>query len=324
MKAGAPIVKLTVGAVRAAFLSAALYLAVAIVPFVGAIAALLAPAPILVFAVTMPRARWRAVATILIATAAATALAGWVAGLGYLVSFGLAAAVMCDMVERRKPFERIVLVTAGVTLAAGVFAAFAMAGFSVDALARSVHDSLASGLSRGHEVYKVLGMESGVGHKAEAGLLDTMMRLSPALVALCAGFGSLINLRMFWRLSGRQRLGYLLFGDLTRWSAPEWLIWLLLGTGFGMFVPVPALRVAALDVFVCAAAVYFCQGLAIMAFYFKTLTIPSWVRGLIYFVTIIQPVLAALVCAAGIFDLWIDFRRLKPPRQEAGNFGDFF
>jgi hypothetical protein len=35
-------------------------------------------------------------------------------------------------------------------------------------------------------------------------------------------------------------------------------------------------------------------------------------------------VLAVLVCAAGIFDLWVDFRRLKPPSQEAGSFGDFF
>jgi uncharacterized protein YybS (DUF2232 family) len=91
-----------------------------------------------------------------------------------------------------------------------------------------------------------------------------------------------------------------------------------------MFVPVPALAVAAMDTFVCVAALYFCQGVSIMAFYFKALVIPPWVRGLIYFVTIIQPVLAALVCAAGIFDLWVDFRRLKPPSQEAGSFGDFF
>jgi hypothetical protein len=26
---------------------------------------------------------------------------------------------------------------------------------------------------------------------------------------------------------------------------------------------------------------------------------------------------------AGVFDMWIDFRRLKPPSQEA-NLGDFF
>jgi len=323
VRSGRTIVGLLISAIRAAFLSAALYLAAAVIPLVGATVALFAPAPVLLFAVGFPKARLRAAVAILLAAAAVMVLGGWIAALGYLVTFGLAAVVMCDMIERRKPFETIVMVTGVLVLAASVIAAFAMAG-SVEALAKAVHDGLASGMTRGHEFYKVLGIETGMAHEAEAGLLDMMLRLCPALVAMCAGFGALLNLAVFWRMGGRQRLNYALFGDLARWSAPEWLIWVLLAAGFGMFVPVPALAVAAMDAFVCVAAVYFCQGLAIMSFYFKAMVIPPWVRGLIYFVTIIQPVLAALVCAAGIFDLWVDFRRLKPPSQEAGSFGDFF
>jgi uncharacterized protein YybS (DUF2232 family) len=320
---GRTIVGLLVGAFRAAFLSAALFLAAAVIPLVGAMSSIFAPAPVLLFSVGFARARWRAAIAIMVGGAAVMALGGWLAALGYLVTFGLAAAVMCDMIERRKPFETIVLVTGALVLAASVIAAFTMAG-SAEALAKEIRDALASGMARGHDFYKVLGIETGMAHDAEAGLLDMMLRLCPALVAMCAGFGALLNLAVFWRMGGRQRLNYPLFGDLARWSTPEWLIWVLLAAGFGMFVPVPALAVAAMDAFVCVAAVYFCQGLAIMAFYFKALVIPPWVRGLIYFVTIIQPVLAALVCAAGIFDLWVDFRRLKPPSQEAGSFGDFF
>ena len=62
---------------------------------------------------------------------------------------------------------------------------------------------------------------------------------------------------------------------------------------------------------------------AIMAFYFRVLAMPSLARGLIYFIMIVQPVLAILVCAAGVLDLWLDFRRLKPPSPEARNLGDF-
>jgi len=46
-------------------------------------------------------------------------------------------------------------------------------------------------------------------------------------------------------------------------------------------------------------------------------------RVAIYVITCVQPVLAVLVCLAGVLDMWVDFRRLKPPSQEAGNFGDF-
>ena len=313
MSRGRTIVGLLVGAFRAAFLSAALFLAAAVIPLVGAMSSILAPAPVLLFSVGFARARLRAAVAIILGGAVVMALGGWLAALGYLVTFGLAAAVMCDMIERRKPFETIILVTGALVLAASVIAAFAMAG-SAEALAKAIRDALASGMARGHDFYKVLGIETGMAHDAEAGLLDMTLRLSPALVAMCAGFGALLNLAVFWRMGGRQRLNYPLFGDLARWSTPEWLIWVLLAAGFGMFVPVPALAVAAMDAFVCVAAVYF----------IITLVSNGAFRLFIYFVKIIQPVLAALVCAAGIFDLWVDFRRLKPPSQEAGNFGDFF
>ena len=76
--------------------------------------------------------------------------------------------------------------------------------------------------------------------------------------------------------------------------------------------------------FVLVAAIYFCQGLAIMAYYLQMLSMPMIVRGTIYVIALLQPILAALVCLAGVFDMWIDFRRLKPPSQEAGSFDDFF
>ncbi len=65
------------------------------------------------------------------------------------------------------------------------------------------------------------------------------MRLSPAFAMLVAASTMLLNLRVFWRWAGPQRLTYSLFGDFSRWSASEWLVWLLLASGFGIFIPVP-------------------------------------------------------------------------------------
>jgi len=94
-------------------------------------------------------------------------------------------------------------------------------------------------------------------------------------------------------------------------------------SGFAWFIPVPLLANIALDCFLCVVAVYLCQGFAIMAFYFKRLRMPPVARGLIYFVTLVQPVLTAIVGAAGVFDLWADFRRLKRPDVAARNLGNF-
>ena len=312
-----------VGLVRASFTSAAMFLAGAVIPVVGGVAMLFAPTPALTYAVGFPRALWRVGAVLSLAIIMVFAGAGSLAALTYALSFGLATAIMCHMIERRYPFETIVLCATGGVVVAGTLLAFGIAG-SPQALAVSMHNDLLSAIERGEKFYKALGIEAAIAPDTRAAIVDSALRLSPALASISIAFMVLVNLGVFWRMSGRQqRVGYALFGDLVRWATPEWLIWGLLVAGFGLFIPVPPLDTIALDCFVCIAAVYFCQGLAVMAFYFKVLSMPGLARGLIYFVTIVQPVLAALVCAVGIFDLWVDFRRLKPPSEEARNLGDF-
>lgn len=309
--------------VRAAFGAAALFLAGGVVPAIGGIAMLFAPTPVLGFAVGYPRAMWRMAAAITLAAALIAVGGGAPAAGAYLLTLGLATVVIVFLIERRRPFERIVLSTTVAMLLAGTVVALAVAGAPA-ALADALRHDLVLAMARGEKFYKNVGMDSNVPSELRTSIVEAALRLSPALAAISAAVTVLINLGVFWRLSGRQqRTGYMLFNDLVRWSTPDWLIWVLLTTGFGLFIPIDPLSTIALDLFVCVAAVYFCQGLAIMAFYFKVLAMPPLARGLIYFVTIVQPVLAALVCAVGIFDLWIDFRRLKPPSQEARNLGDF-
>ena len=248
---------------------------------------------------------------------------GPIGGLAYFVSFGLATAIACYMLERRLSFEMITAVGAGVMVGASVVSALVMMG-GPDALIKTVHDELVQGMARGQDFYKLLGMQtddcprhSGQRHLAH----DASVA---GIRAARRGGSMLLNLRVFWRWAGPQRLAYSLFGDLSQWSAPEWMVWLLLASGFGLFIPVSPISDIALNGFICIAAVYFCQGLAIIGFYFQSLAVPSIVRGIIYFVVFAQPVVAALVGVAGVFDMWIDFRRLKPPSPEANNLGDFF
>jgi uncharacterized protein YybS (DUF2232 family) len=290
---------------------------------VGGVVMVFAPTPVLGYAIGYPHALWRMAAVVAVASGLIALGAGPAAAGAYLLTLGLATIVMVYLIERRRPFETIVLCSAAAMLIAGVAVALAFFG-SPAALAEALRHDLTIAMTRGEKFYKSVGIDSAIPPEMRATIVEATLRLSPALATLTAAFTVLLNLGVFWRISGRQqRLGYMLFEDLARWSSPDWLIWVLLTTGFGLFIPVDALSTIALDLFVCVAAVYFCQGLAIMAFYFKVLAMPPLARGLIYFVTIVQPVLAALVCAVGIFDFWIDFRRLKPPSQEARNLGDF-
>jgi uncharacterized protein YybS (DUF2232 family) len=319
--------KAIIGLIRSATLSGVLFLAVAAIPIVGGFAMLFAPAPILIFAVGRLSPNRRAIIAVLLAGALVSVAAGVGAGITYGVSFGLATAVMCFMLERRYPFELIVLVTAGVIVVVGTATALIAAGSS-EAMLVTMQESLKAGMARGQDFYKTLGMDAGLPPDTQATAIDIFIRLSPALAAIAAAAAVMLNLAVFWRWVGKQRLPYDLFGELAKWATPDWLVWVLLATGFAFqgfkyLIPVKPIETIAMDAFICVAVVYFCQGLAIMSFYFRMLAMPAVARAAIYLITCVQPVLAVLVCTAGVLDMWVDFRRLKPPSQEAGNFGDF-
>jgi len=308
--------------IRAAALSAALFLSGSLVPIVGAVLMLCAPAPLLIGSLGRPRAGWRIAALLALTLAMVGLLAGPWQGLGFLLGFGLATVVIFVLLRRQSPFEVIVLAASAATLAALSVALLIWAGSPV-ALATEIRNTLALATSHVNEFYQKLGLSLADSQGLNARVLDMTVSLIPGLGAVAAAAMVLLNLALTWRWLGRSGLGYQLFGGLTKWRAPEWVIWLLLATGFGLFLPTAGLKLAAGNGFLFVSAIYFCQGLAIMAYYFRVLSMPMVARGMIYLITLIQPVLAALVCLAGVFDMWIDFRRLKPPSQEAGSLDDF-
>jgi uncharacterized protein YybS (DUF2232 family) len=301
------------GPVRAALASALMFVAGALVPVIGGLIMIFAPTPVLGCAVGFRRSVWRAVIIVAGAAGLVTFAGGVNAGLAYLVTIGIAAVSMSYMLERRQPFERIVAGTAALMLVGSALSALAVAG-SPQTLVHNLRESLTAAIAQGDKFYRMAGLDLTLSPDLRATIVQTTLNLMPALIIISAALIVLANLGVFWRISGRQqRVGYALFTDLARWSTPEWLIWVLLVTGFGLFIPLPVLRTIALDFFVCVAAVYFCQGLAIMGFYFRLLAMPSPARGLVYLITVVQPILAIMACVAGVLDLWIDFRRLKPP-----------
>ncbi|HLW70051.1 MAG TPA: DUF2232 domain-containing protein [Candidatus Binataceae bacterium] len=307
------------GMLRACLTSAVMFMAGALVPVLGTIALILAPAPVLGCAVGFRNGLWRAAAVTAAAAGLITLAGGLEAGAAYFATIGVSSVVICFMLERRRPFEQIVAVTAASMLVVGALSVLAFVG-SPEALAQGLHNNLLQVMTRTEKLYSVAGLDTALTQDLRIRIVNATVRLMPALTAISAAMMALANLALFWRISGRQqRIGYALFGDLALWSTPEWLIWVLLIAGFGLLIPVSPLSAAALNCSVCIAAIYFCQGLAIMAFYFRVLAMPSFARGLVYIITFVQPVLAILICAAGVFDLWIDFRRLKPSSPETRN-----
>jgi uncharacterized protein YybS (DUF2232 family) len=314
--------KAAIGMLRAGALAAAFFLAGGAIPFAGALLMVFSPAPVLVYATGRPAPNFRSLGSIALATGLVAAGAGVAASLSYVLSFALATAILCYMIEKEYGFESIVLTAAAAMVVMGTLGALTVSG-SPEALAKEIHNTLSGAMARSADFYKLLGADAKLASDSQQTLLEMMIRLMPAMIILASASAILLNLIVVWRWLGAQgRIKYSLFGDLARWKAPEWLVWVFIATGFALFVPLPGVKTFAIDSFICVAAVYFCQGLAIVAYFSRALALPMAVRTIIYIIAMLQPIFAALLCALGLFDIWIDFRRLKTPKRSV--FGGFF
>ena len=99
------------------------------------------------------------------------------------------------------------------------------------------------------------------------------------------------------------------FGDLALWKAPEKLVWLLIVSGSMTLAPIDILDTVGINILIVCCLIYLFQGLAIAGFFFRHKQVPVIFRWLFYMLIVVQQYMVILVIAVGLFDIWIDFRK---------------
>lgn len=227
---------------------------------------------------------------------------------GFVLPFGIPAVVMAAAVRRFWPFERTVV--AGV-LAWGIgVLGLALLAFGnlADTIA-AVRQQLTNSIDLALSTYSSMGANEGALATLAAerdSVVTALVETLPALIVLTGALTTIVNLIML-----RSWTNLPDGGNLRLWRTPDSLIWALILTGFGMFVPVPAVALLARNLFIVVLGCYFCQGLAIVSYYLERFRLPRGLRVAGYVLIAIQHVVAAMVLVLGVFDLWGNFRRLN-------------
>ena len=79
--------------------------------------------------------------------------------------------------------------------------------------------------------------------------------------------------------------------------------------------PAEQIRFLSLNIFILACFIYLLQGLAILSFLFQNKNVPVFFRYLFYFLIAVQQFLMIPIAIAGLFDIWVDFRRFIQKNQ---------
>lgn len=96
-----------------------------------------------------------------------------------------------------------------------------------------------------------------------------------------------------------------------RWQLPDRMIWLPIALGLAVMVPVPLLRIVAINGLILLSIVYCFQGLAVAVFYMNKWSVPILMRSFFYVMMIIQTFGTVILLIFGIADVWLDLRKIR-------------
>lgn len=98
--------------------------------------------------------------------------------------------------------------------------------------------------------------------------------------------------------------------NLNHWKAPDHLVFGLILVSVLIFFASGVVKIACLNALIVLLFVYFFQGIAVVSFLFEKKRTPFAIRFFFYFLMAILPQFLLLVIGCGLFDIWINFRKL--------------
>lgn len=303
--------------VAAPLLSALLFLSALYVPVLGSLLNPFAPLPIIYYAFT--HGTPAGAAAVFASAGVIGLLLGPKTGAVYLFSYGLAGLMMAAMIRNGKTFTSTVLVTAAAAMAATALMAVAAQG-NIAGLYALALVTMKGIMAETIAVYEKAGMSAD-----QIALLkensDTIalwvVRSLPGtmtvlyLTAMFMNYAAYAALRNRW--SWLPATGPL---DLNRWSPPEKMVFFFIIGGGLMMVPGDSAHVAAVNLLIVTISLYFMAGLCVIRHWFERGKLPRFLRWSIYILISFQPFMIAGTAGLGLFDLWLDFRKIRPAKGE--------
>lgn len=234
--------------------------------------------------------------------------------LAYLGIFGVGSLLLPWFLRQQLPWDRAVLyatIGSAVVTAVMMLAAVAAGGINIQTL---IDQMIQAEVDQAMQIYRDSGFSESQ--------LQNMQQIVDGLAEFIGNsfyglyLASILAIQTFCLLLLQQLKGnwYQISGaPFAHWRLPAGLIWVLIAAGFMLLLPVEIVASVGRNMLVVLLPLYFLQGMAVVNNFLQKKSYPPLVKGLIYLLLLILNPLPIIITCAGIFDLWIDFRR---PRQK--------
>jgi len=232
----------------------------------------------------------------------------------YLCIFGVGSLLLPLFLRQQLPWDRAVLyatVGSAAVTAAMMLLAVAAGGINLQTL---IDQMIKAEVDQAMQIYRDAGFSESQLQNMQQVVDGLAKFISQSFYGLY--LASILAIQTFCLLLLQRLKGswYQISGTpFAQWRLPAGLIWVLIAAGFIWLLPVEIISLVGRNLLVVLLPLYFLQGMAVVNSFLQKKPYPPLVKGLIYLLLLILNPLPVIITCAGVFDLWIDFRR---PRQK--------
>jgi len=294
-------------------------IAVLVFPPLGALLGIVAPAPLLFIYLQ----RGQVVGLILMGLvfAALFVLMSPGQALLFVAEYVVMATIMAETIKARLTMDKCIFLSALGSMTLATFLMFvlfadretSLTDFFQAQIQEHFNQSLNALESMGEKQADLTAMKEFFEQSSR-----TFASAYPAFIMVGSLITAAVNfflVRIVWiKLYGDTLFRREKFSELI---LPDFLIWGLILSAGSLFLLGNPVGTVGMNLFAMVLLAYLFQGLAILVHILESKKVPKFLWALVFFIIIIQPLLMGLVIGLGIFDIWVDFRKIK--QQPTGN-----
>lgn len=243
-------------------------------------------------------------------------LAGTGAGFSYFLQFALPGILLSEAIRRGYSIERAFFVAVATVLVLSLsslaFVASEKGLSSRDLVAGFVEKVLEETIAYNE---KAVGSKGQVREFKNAApiVVEIVSSLYYSLAAIALMFTLWLNVMLLSRVARASGLAPP-FGVLSKWKAPEHLVWGAVAGGIALLSGHELAEQLGINLLLLLFVIYFFQGMAIISYMLKKREVSAFLKGAAYIFAVWY--FSIIVALVGLFDLWVDFRKLSPAKEK--------
>ena len=293
----------------------ALLFALVVIPPLGALVGILSPFP-LVF-IFLQRGKQVALVLMALIFGVLWFLVGQNQALLFMAEYAVMAFVLGEMIRARFPGGWCIGASSLISGGVSILLLVALLGDQDTTVKEFFENQIRAHFTQSFETFGSIGENKAEIEEIKAvfeKMVGGFASSYPAFVFIGSLISAMANyglLRLVWgRIYG---LGLFSERTFAQWVCPENLVWGFIAACLALFLGQGFIGDVGLNLFIVMMVIYFVQGMSITIHFLKARKVPIFLWLIFFILIFAQPMLIGLIAGIGVFDIWVDFRKIRKP-----------